>query len=102
VLEQWAREADVKKQPPSFLRLVAYALPARLRATRLELLRRIRRAYPADLWANHELALDLMKIGKPAEAAAEQLGMRLTAVFKAKSRVLQLLREEVARLEQRP
>jgi RNA polymerase sigma-70 factor (ECF subfamily) len=40
--------------------------------------------------------------GLPAEAAAKQLGIRLTAVFKAKSRVLQLLREEVARLEQRP
>jgi RNA polymerase sigma-70 factor (ECF subfamily) len=40
--------------------------------------------------------------GLPAEAAAKQLGLRLTAVFKAKSRVLQLLREEVGRLEQRP
>jgi RNA polymerase sigma-70 factor (ECF subfamily) len=40
--------------------------------------------------------------GVPAEAAAKQLGLRLTAVFKAKSRVLQLLREEVGRLEQRP
>jgi RNA polymerase sigma-70 factor (ECF subfamily) len=40
--------------------------------------------------------------GLQAEATAKQLGLRLTAVFKAKSRVLQLLREEVARLEQRP
>jgi RNA polymerase sigma-70 factor (ECF subfamily) len=38
--------------------------------------------------------------GLSGEAAAAQLGMRLTAVFKAKSRVLQLLRDEVARLEQ--
>jgi RNA polymerase sigma-70 factor (ECF subfamily) len=38
--------------------------------------------------------------GLPGDAAAAQLGMRLTAVFKAKSRVLQLLRDEVARLEQ--
>jgi RNA polymerase sigma-70 factor (ECF subfamily) len=38
--------------------------------------------------------------GLPGDAAAAQLGMRLTAVFKAKSRVLQLVREEVARLEQ--
>jgi RNA polymerase sigma-70 factor (ECF subfamily) len=38
--------------------------------------------------------------GVSGEAAAAQLGMRLTAVFKAKSRVMQLLRDEVARLEQ--
>jgi RNA polymerase sigma-70 factor (ECF subfamily) len=38
--------------------------------------------------------------GLSGEAAAAQLEMRLTAVFKAKSRVLQLLRDEVARLEQ--
>jgi RNA polymerase sigma-70 factor (ECF subfamily) len=38
--------------------------------------------------------------GFSGDAAAAQLGMRLTAVFKAKSRVLQFLRDEVARLEQ--
>ncbi len=38
--------------------------------------------------------------GLSGDATAAQLGMRLTAVFKAKSRVLQLLRDEVARLEQ--
>jgi RNA polymerase sigma-70 factor (ECF subfamily) len=38
--------------------------------------------------------------GLSGDEAAAQLGMRLTAVFKAKSRVLQLLRDEVARLEQ--
>ena len=37
-----------------------------------------------------------------AEAAAKQLGIRVTAVFKAKSRILQLLREEIARLEGPP
>ena len=37
--------------------------------------------------------------GLSGEAAAAQLGMRLTAVFKAKSRVLRFLRDEVARLE---
>jgi RNA polymerase sigma-70 factor (ECF subfamily) len=40
--------------------------------------------------------------GQPAEAAAKQLGLRVTAVFKAKSRVLQLLREEIDLLERRP
>jgi RNA polymerase sigma factor (sigma-70 family) len=39
--------------------------------------------------------------GLSGDAAAARLGMRLTAVFKAKSRVLQLLRDEVARLERR-
>jgi RNA polymerase sigma-70 factor (ECF subfamily) len=37
--------------------------------------------------------------GLSGEAASAQLGMRLTTVFKAKSRVLQLLRDEVERLE---
>jgi RNA polymerase sigma factor (sigma-70 family) len=37
--------------------------------------------------------------GLSGDAAAARLGMRLTAVFKAKSRVLRLLRDEVARLE---
>ena len=37
--------------------------------------------------------------GLSGDAAAVRLGMRLTAVFKAKSRVLRLLRDEVARLE---
>jgi RNA polymerase sigma-70 factor (ECF subfamily) len=34
------------------------------------------------------------------EAAAQQLGIRVTSVFKAKTRVQALLKEEVARLEQ--
>jgi RNA polymerase sigma-70 factor (ECF subfamily) len=37
--------------------------------------------------------------GATADKAAEQLGIRVTAVFKAKSRVLQLLREEIGKLE---
>jgi RNA polymerase sigma-70 factor (ECF subfamily) len=37
--------------------------------------------------------------GLSAEAVAQQLGLRITAVFKAKSRILQLLREEIAKLE---
>jgi RNA polymerase sigma factor (sigma-70 family) len=37
--------------------------------------------------------------GLSADAAAKQLGIRLTAVFKAKSRILQLLREEIAQLD---
>jgi serine/threonine protein kinase/Flp pilus assembly protein TadD len=66
--ERLAREVDVRKQPPSFLLLVARSLPAPMKATRLELYRRIQRAYPADLWANHQLALELKTNGQPTEA----------------------------------
>jgi tetratricopeptide (TPR) repeat protein len=67
-LEQLAQGADVWKQPPSFLILVARYLPAQMGPTRLELLRRVQRAHPADLWANHDLAFELWKSGQPAEA----------------------------------
>jgi serine/threonine-protein kinase len=68
-LEERAREADVRKQPPSFLVFVARALPAQImKGARLELLRRTQRAYPADLWANHSLALELWENGRAAEA----------------------------------
>jgi serine/threonine-protein kinase len=66
-LEQLAREADLRKQPPSFLIVVAKN-PALKNTTRLRLLRRIQRVYPADLWANHGLAWALQKHGQPAEA----------------------------------
>jgi eukaryotic-like serine/threonine-protein kinase len=67
-LEQLARAVDVRKHPPNFLLLAARSFPAPMRATRLELLRRIQRAYPADLWANHDLAYELQGNGQPAEA----------------------------------
>jgi tetratricopeptide (TPR) repeat protein len=66
-LEQLAQGVDVRKQPPSFLLVVAKRLPAQMGTTRLELLRRIQRSYPADLWANHELAFEL-KESQAAEA----------------------------------
>jgi serine/threonine protein kinase/Flp pilus assembly protein TadD len=67
-LEQLAKGADVRKQPPSLLLLLATNLPGPMGPTRLELLRRIQRSYPADLWANHDLAYELWKSGRPAEA----------------------------------
>jgi serine/threonine protein kinase/Flp pilus assembly protein TadD len=67
-LEGRAREPPVSKQPPSFLIFVARALPAPMKATRLDLLRRTQRAHPADLWANHWLAVELRENGRPAEA----------------------------------
>jgi RNA polymerase sigma-70 factor (ECF subfamily) len=39
--------------------------------------------------------------GMTGQAAAQQLGIRVTSVFKAKLRVQTMLQEEVARLEQR-
>jgi serine/threonine protein kinase/Flp pilus assembly protein TadD len=67
-LEERAREADVKKQPPSFLTLMGRVFPTKMKATRLELLRRTQRAHPADLWANLWLAWELAENGQPAEA----------------------------------
>ena len=67
-LEQLAREADVSKQPPNFLLMAARILPNEMKSTRLELLRRIQRAYPADLGANNYLAEELFHMGQPAEA----------------------------------
>jgi serine/threonine-protein kinase len=67
-LEQVVREADIQKQPPSFLLFVAANLPNEMSSIRLELLRRIQQAYPADLWANHGLAYALKESGQPAEA----------------------------------
>jgi tetratricopeptide (TPR) repeat protein len=67
-LEQRARDADVRKQPPGFLLLVARSLPPQMGPTRLELLRRVQRSYPADLWANHDLAHELRASDQPAEA----------------------------------
>jgi RNA polymerase sigma-70 factor (ECF subfamily) len=40
--------------------------------------------------------------GLSGEAAAQQLGVRVTAVFKAKSRVQELLRNEITTLEREP
>jgi serine/threonine protein kinase/Flp pilus assembly protein TadD len=67
-LELLTREVDVRQQPPSFLLLVPHNLPATMRSTKLELSRRIQRAYPADLWANFDLAYALEDNGEPAEA----------------------------------
>jgi tetratricopeptide (TPR) repeat protein len=67
-LEALAREADVRKQQPSFLILVGISLPLDMKSTRLELFRRIQRAYPADLWANLDLAMVLVLSGRHGEA----------------------------------
>jgi serine/threonine protein kinase/tetratricopeptide (TPR) repeat protein len=63
-----ARAAVERKQPPNFLLSVALHLPKQMGSVRLELLRRVRRAYPADFWANYWLAYELMANMQPAEA----------------------------------
>jgi Flp pilus assembly protein TadD/serine/threonine protein kinase len=67
-LERLAGEADIERQPPNFLCALAATLPATMKPARLELLRRVQRAYPADLWANHDLAFELAQNGQPGEA----------------------------------
>jgi eukaryotic-like serine/threonine-protein kinase len=64
-LEKLVQTADIEKQPPTTLLFAANTLPAK---DRLVLMRRIQRAHPADLWANHDLALALLFSGRPAEA----------------------------------
>ena len=53
-LEALAKDIDVRQQPPSFLVLVAGALPIESPSC-LDLKRRVQFAYPGDFWANHEL-----------------------------------------------
>jgi serine/threonine protein kinase/Flp pilus assembly protein TadD len=65
--EQLIREVDLRSQPPSILLLMARGVRAN-KSARLALLRRIQHAYPADLWANLDLALELIAIRRYAEA----------------------------------
>jgi serine/threonine protein kinase/Flp pilus assembly protein TadD len=67
-LEQLTREVDVRQQPLSFLIVVARGVPMQMRSAKLDLLRRTQRAYPADLWVNHDLAREVEDNGQPAEA----------------------------------
>jgi serine/threonine protein kinase/tetratricopeptide (TPR) repeat protein len=82
-LKALARVVDVRSQPPSFLLWVAESLAgeryptyataglARENSTdsiQLELLRRVQRDHPTDLWANHDLGQILAASGRPAEA----------------------------------
>jgi serine/threonine protein kinase/Flp pilus assembly protein TadD len=67
-IEQLVRAVDVNTQPAGFLIQFAEILPAARKAARLELLRKIQRAYPADVWANHNLAWELEVRGRHGEA----------------------------------
>jgi serine/threonine protein kinase/tetratricopeptide (TPR) repeat protein len=66
-LVRLAKEVDVSQQPPSFLIAVVRLLALR-EPVRLDLGRRVQRAYPGDFWANHRLGIDLRNSGKPLEA----------------------------------
>jgi tetratricopeptide (TPR) repeat protein len=68
VVEQLVRAADLATQPPGLLLQFAEILPPERKAARLDFLRRIQRAYPADLWANHDLASELVGSGRYGEA----------------------------------
>jgi tetratricopeptide (TPR) repeat protein len=68
VLEPLIRGVDVRQQPPGFLLVVARTFPAHKRSPQLDLLRRLQRAYQADLWANMDLAGVLDQEGHSAEA----------------------------------
>jgi tetratricopeptide (TPR) repeat protein len=82
-LEALARAIDVGRQPPSLLLSLAAVLSKeglQLLATQslateglvnsiqLDLLRRIQREHPTDLWANEDLGMMLAASGRPAEA----------------------------------
>jgi serine/threonine protein kinase len=64
-LEEALRTVLVERQPPAFLLLVASLLPPRLQRAKLELLGRIRDAYPGDFWANEMYAIALQKATPP-------------------------------------
>jgi tetratricopeptide (TPR) repeat protein len=68
-IERLIRDVDVGKHPPGLLILLAEVLPEELKSTRLELLRRIQRANPDDLWANMSLAAELFGRARYSESA---------------------------------
>jgi serine/threonine protein kinase/Flp pilus assembly protein TadD len=97
-LEPLARAMDVRQQPPSLLLVVARSLPVQMKSSRLELFRKIQRANPADLWANHLLADELMNHDRPAEAvryytAALALLPGNSGVYNNRARALKYARE---------
>lgn len=69
-LVQLSRAVDMSRQRPSFLISVARAMPPDAAPARLDLLRRVQRAFPADFWSNHELAQELAGGGQPEDAIA--------------------------------
>src|SRR5262245_10296349 len=66
-LEHLVKDVTVSRQPVNFLVMTIRALPAKS-PSRLDLARRVQRAYPDDFWANHWLGRDLKVSGNPSEA----------------------------------
>jgi serine/threonine protein kinase/Tfp pilus assembly protein PilF len=66
-LERLVKDVNVSRHPVSFLVQTIRALPIKS-PSRLDLARRVQRAYPDDFWANHRLGNDLRTSGKPLEA----------------------------------
>jgi tetratricopeptide (TPR) repeat protein len=97
-VEQLVRAVDVAQQPPGLLVEFADVLPAQLKVVRLDFLRRIQRAHPADLWANHDLAEELVSSGRQGEAiryftAALALRPESPGIYLNRGRCLDLVKE---------
>jgi tetratricopeptide (TPR) repeat protein len=76
-LARLVREAEVGRQPPGFLALLAVDFGPPAGADRVSLLRRAQRRYPGDFWVNLSLAYDLHqhvnrghrgRVGRPGAA----------------------------------
>jgi tetratricopeptide (TPR) repeat protein len=97
-VEELVRGVDVATQPPGFLVQFAEVLPEERKEVRLDLGRRIQRAYPADLWANHDLATELVERGRHGEAiryftAALALRPESPAMYLNRGRCLDEMKE---------
>jgi RNA polymerase sigma-70 factor (ECF subfamily) len=91
-----SRELDVLKSAPARADLLARLEEQFDRELMDEALARVRLRVEPRTWEAFRLA---SAEGLSGADTAARLGMRLTAVFKAKSRILQLVRAEVARLD---
>jgi tetratricopeptide (TPR) repeat protein len=67
-MEQLLREVDLATQPPSILIQFTEIVTAQRKESQLDMLHRIQRAYPDDLWANSSLAWELVQRGRESEA----------------------------------
>jgi serine/threonine-protein kinase len=55
------REPEASRQPAAFLALVAVDFPLQNTDEKIDLLRQTQGRYPADFWANHDLAVALLQ-----------------------------------------
>jgi serine/threonine protein kinase/tetratricopeptide (TPR) repeat protein len=67
-VKQLVRSVDVTTQPPGSLVPLAELIPAKRMGLRLDFWRRIQRVHPDDLWANHQLGMELIANRRHGEA----------------------------------